>query len=77
MSLAEFPLYLIPITSVEVGLSGDDGLGILFTRRGYFAFNVHDERSMGVEAVKGGRAGGLGEAQFAHCKPIYPEDTIL
>jgi len=57
MSLEEFPLYLILIPSVEVGLDGDDGLGILFPIRGCSALDVHDEWSTGVKVVEEGRAG--------------------
>jgi hypothetical protein len=57
MSLAKFPLYLVLVPSVEVGLDGDDGLDILFSTSGSLTLDVHNERSTGVEAVEGGRAG--------------------
>ena len=56
MPPAEFPLYLVLIPSVEVGLDRDDGLGIFFPIRGCFAFDVHDERSTGMEAAEGGKS---------------------
>ena len=49
MSLAEFPLHLILITSIEVGLDRDHGLAILFPARGSFVLDVHSERSTGWE----------------------------
>lgn len=60
MSLEEFPLHLILIANVEVGLDGDDGLGILFADRGSFILDVHGEWSRCMEAVEGGRADELG-----------------
>ena len=59
MSPAVSPLILILISGVELGLDGDDGLGILLPTGGCFVLDVHDERSTGVEAVGGGRAGEL------------------
>lgn len=41
MSLLEFPLYLISIPSVEVGLDGDGGPGILFHTSGSFVLDIH------------------------------------
>ena len=61
MSLSEFPLNLIPIPGVEVGLDGDVGPGILFHARGSVVLDVHSERSAGGEVVERGRAGELGE----------------
>ena len=45
MPLAQFPLDLILIPNVEVGLDRDDGLGTLFVTRGSFVLDVHDGRS--------------------------------
>ena len=59
MSLSKFPLDLIPIPSVEVGLDGDGGPGILLHARVSFFLDVHDERSANVEVAEQGRAGGL------------------
>ena len=56
MSLAEFPLNLILIRNVEVGLDRDDGLGNFFVVGGSFVLDVHDGRSMDVRAVGEGRA---------------------
>jgi len=46
MSLTQFPLDLILIPDVEVGLDRDDGLGILFSTGGSFVLDVHDGRSV-------------------------------
>lgn len=59
MSLFEFPLYLILIPRVEVGLDADGRAWNLFRPRGGFAFDVHDERNTSVEVVERGRAGEL------------------
>ena len=48
MSLAQFPLNLILIPSVEVGVDRDDGLGNLFPTGGSFVLNVHGGQSADV-----------------------------
>ena len=59
MSLFEFPLYLVPIPSVEVGLDGGGGPGILFRAGGCLVLDVHDERGTGAEVVERRRVGEL------------------
>ena len=77
MSLAEFPLNLIPIRSVELGLDGDDGPGIVFLAGGSFILGVHDERSTGAEGIGRRRAGSPGETRLIPQELISSKDTRL
>ena len=51
MSLEEFPLDLIPVCNIEVGLDRDGGSGILFPGGSGFVLDVHGGRGAGVETV--------------------------
>jgi hypothetical protein len=59
MSLVKSPLYLILPPNVEIGLSGDNGRGILFVTECSFVLNVHVERGAGVKEAVRGRTGEL------------------
>ena len=56
MSLKEFPLDLVPVRNIEVGLDRDGGSGILFPGGSSFVLDVHGGRGAGVETVGGRRA---------------------
>ena len=48
MSLKEFPMDLISIYNIEVGLDRGDGLGTLFPSGRGFVLDVHGGRGAGV-----------------------------
>ena len=56
MSLKEFPLDLIPVRNIEVGLDGDDGSGILFPSGSGSDLDVHGGRGAEVETVGRGKS---------------------
>jgi hypothetical protein len=58
MSLAKFPLHLVILPNVKVGLGRGYGREILFPTRvkRSFVLNIHGERSRGVEVVEGGKS---------------------
>ena len=73
MPLAEFPLYLVLIPSVEIGFDGDNGLGIFFPTSGCFVLDIHDEQSIGVEAAEGGKSlRAKGETRLVHWMLYIP-----
>jgi hypothetical protein len=59
MSLVEFPLNLVTLPNVKIGLDRGNGRRALFpipTKCG-FVLNIHGKRSIGVKVVEGRRAG--------------------
>ena len=60
MSLAESPLNLIFIPNVELGLNGDNGLGILFPAGGSFSLDIHDDEAQAWKWWEGEEQAGPG-----------------